>query len=250
MDRRLICGVLFFFLFSVAVFPLEKDDDFKYKALLASIDSLRQTDYPPSETVATRAANDKMIILLNDSAIFYLQAKRYEVSDSFFEKTVAICFNGACKNLSVYGGRLAKVLHYWGKAHFERGEWNAAGNLYNKAWKVYMVLPAVYRNDANFLELMMDYGCLYDRCKLPQKAEEMCTSALPIIEKLKNKYKGKYDFEEAERLYGELKNELDDLGRPLRKELLRKLKFLEEKGFVPELYKADFERMKVFLSLK
>ena len=113
-----------------------------------------------------------------------------------------------------------------------------------------MVLPAVYRNDANFLELMIDYGCLYDRCKLPQKAEEMCTSALPIIEKLKNKYKGKYDFEEAERLYGELKNELDDLGRPLRKELLRKLKFLEEKGFVPELYKADFERMKVFLSLK
>ena len=61
-------------------------------------------------------------------------------------------------------------------------------------------------------------------------------------------FQGRY--EEAERLYGELKNELDDLGRPLRKELLRKLKFLEEKGFVPELYKADFERMKVFLSLK
>jgi len=134
---------------------------------------------------------------LSDSAIFYLQAKRYEVSDSFFEKALTICFNGTCKNLSVYGGRLAQLLYYWGKAHSERGEWNAAGNLYNKAWKVYMVLPAVYRNDANFLALMIDYGFLYDRCKLPQKAEEMYTSALPIIDKLKNKYKGKYDFEET-----------------------------------------------------
>jgi len=61
-------------------------------------------------------------------------------------------------------------------------------------------------------------------------------------------FQGRY--EEAERLYGELKNELDDLGRPLRKELLRRLKYFESKGSVSELYKGDFERMKVFLSLK